>query len=157
MTPIEAAALCRFTKALCPQQAIDEYTPDAWHLALGDLRFEDAKTAVVTAAQKSPFVAPAEIRAEVRALRNGRLTSFGPLPNPPAELADDPEREIEWRRTITRRIADGQPVERPVEVEAPSPEHTARLAELTRGAFREVPAEDDALRPDPSSAEEATA
>lgn len=140
MTPLEAAALCRFTKALCPQQAIDEYTPDAWHTVLGDLRFEDAKEGVAAAARKSPFVSPAEIRAEVKLIRNRRLDEFGPLPAPPSEL--DENGQVEWRRTTLRRIADGEHVPRPETLQA-SPEHTARILELTRNAFRSIPEDDE--------------
>lgn len=116
MTPMEATALCRFTKALCPAQAIDEMTPDAWHLALADLRFEDAKVAVVEAAKLSPFVAPAEIREQVRRMRRERILAFGVLPDPPAGLSD--AEETRWLAETKRAIADGREVERP---ELPAP------------------------------------
>ena len=67
MTHAETVLLTRYVKACCPQQAIDRYTPDAWHDLLGDLAPEDCRAAVVTVAKRQPFVAPAEIRAEVRA------------------------------------------------------------------------------------------
>lgn len=111
MTPLEAAALCRFTKAACPQQAIDEYTPDAWHPILEDIRFEDAKEAVIEAAKSSPFVAPAEIRAHVKRIRRERLLAFGDLPNPPSELSN--EQQAKWLANFARAIADGEQVERP--------------------------------------------
>ena len=31
MTPTESVTLCRLAAAACPQQAIDEWTPDIWH------------------------------------------------------------------------------------------------------------------------------
>lgn len=62
--------LCRFVKALCPQQAIDTYTPDAWFEVLGHLELADCKKAVVTAARRKPFVAPAEIISEIAAVRS---------------------------------------------------------------------------------------
>lgn len=57
--------LARFVKACCPQQAIDEYTPDAWHELLGHLELADCREAAVMVARRQPFVAPAEIIAEV--------------------------------------------------------------------------------------------
>src|SRR5690349_10870199 len=111
MTPLEAAMLCRFTKAACPQQAIDEYTPDAWHPLLADIRFDDAKAAVIEVAKERPFVAPAEIRDQVRRVRRERLRAFGHPPTPPAELND--LEQAGWLANVKRRIADGEHVERP--------------------------------------------
>src|SRR6266487_3205722 len=56
--PHEAVALCRFTSACCPAQKFDEYTPDAWGLILADVRFEDAKAAVVEIKKNSTWVDP---------------------------------------------------------------------------------------------------
>lgn len=104
-------ALCRFTKACCPQQAIDEYTPDAWHELLGDLDFEDCKQAIIEVAKRQPFVAPAEIRQQVRLIRHRRLEVFerrhGQL-RPPAVFRDDVQGEIEWDRNVRSGILSGQ-------------------------------------------------
>lgn len=54
-------------RACCPQQAIDAYTPDAWHDLLGDLDVMDCRRAVAAIVKRQPFVAPAEIRAELLA------------------------------------------------------------------------------------------
>jgi hypothetical protein len=72
MTPTETVMLCRFVKALCPQQAIDTYTPDAWHEVLGHLDLADCKQAVVSAARRKPFIAPAEIISAVATARSAR-------------------------------------------------------------------------------------
>lgn len=45
---------------------MDEYTPDAWHDLLGDLDLADCRAAVAAVAKRQPFVAPAEIIAEIR-------------------------------------------------------------------------------------------
>lgn len=71
----EAVALARYVKACCPQQAIDEYTPDAWHDLLGDLDLDACRHAAARVARRQPFVAPAEIRAEVKAERRDRLAA----------------------------------------------------------------------------------
>lgn len=73
MIPTESLALTRFVRAACPQQKLDEFTPDAWHELLADLAFTDCKAAVVELAKRQPFVSPAEIRAEVRRARNERI------------------------------------------------------------------------------------
>lgn len=108
MSPAEAVMLCRFAKAACPQQAFDEYTPDAWFELLNDLRFEDCKDAVVAVVKRSPFCSPSEIRAEVKRIRFKRISDFGPF-EPPAGIAGD-WREGEyrdWMRDMHQEIADG--------------------------------------------------
>ncbi|ASU81535.1 hypothetical protein CDO52_00890 [Nocardiopsis gilva YIM 90087] len=73
MTREQAVVLCRYVRACCPQQKIDDYTPNAWHDLIGDLDFDDCHEAVKTIARRQPFIAPAEIRAEVRRIRDDRL------------------------------------------------------------------------------------
>jgi hypothetical protein len=69
MTPTETVTLTKYVKACCPQQAIDEYTPDVWHDLLGDLELADCRAAVVTVTRRQPFCAPAEIITEVKRAR----------------------------------------------------------------------------------------
>lgn len=113
MTPQETVLLTAYVKACCPQQAIGEYTPDAWHDLLGDLLLEDCREAVAAVAKRQPFVAPAEIRAEVRKIRDDRLART-PLPAPPAGLADDPGRYQQAVQAGIRRIADGHSLHRAI-------------------------------------------
>ena len=102
----EAAALCRFAKACCPQQKIDEYTPTAWFPLLNDIDFEEAKNALIEVVKRQPFVAPAEIRAEVFRTHRGAAFSLGHI-IPPRELADLPHRENAWKRTLRAAVVDG--------------------------------------------------
>lgn len=106
MTAQEAVLLCRMAKAACPQQQFDQYTPDMWHELLGDLRFDDARMALVQVVKKQPFIAPAEIRDEVKRIRSKRLLDYGYV-TPPAELADNPAAEQAWLYTTLQAIADG--------------------------------------------------
>jgi hypothetical protein len=106
MTHAETVALARYVKACCPQQAIDEYTPDAWHDLLGDLTLADARAAAREVARRQPFVAPAEIRAEVRRIRADRLDR-AVLDAPPAELTDNPGRYKAALDARISQIADG--------------------------------------------------
>jgi hypothetical protein len=103
MIPREVVMLTRYVKACCPQQQIDEYTPDAWQDLLGDLELTDCREAVKTIVGRQPFVAPSEIRAEVRRIRDERLNA-GPIPAP---ATDDPAEYIRQLKATTRRIADG--------------------------------------------------
>ena len=109
MSPEEAVALCRFTAACCPAQKFDEFTPDAWGLILADIRFEDAKVAVVEIKRSSTWVDPSDIIAEVRKVRAKRIAEHGEIV-PPADL--DPDNVIEyvkWLRAAREAIGDGNP------------------------------------------------
>lgn len=107
MSNAEAVMLCRMAKAACPQQQFDQYTPDMWHELLGDLRFVDAREALVEVVKAQPFVSPAEIRDQVKRVRGKRLDAFGPI-IPPFELEGSPIAEREWIREMVRRVGDGE-------------------------------------------------
>lgn len=107
MTPTEAVTLCRYVKAICPQQAVDEYTPMAWADLLGDLRFVDAKEAARTLGQTKHFIDPADIRQEVRRARNRRIDEHPPI-NPPPDLT--PQQQMAWARETARRIGNGETI-----------------------------------------------
>ncbi|REF00269.1 zinc finger domain-containing protein [Thermomonospora umbrina] len=102
----EAVVLVRYVRACCPQQAIDEYTPDAWHDLLGDLDIDACRAAVVTIVRRQPFVAPAEIRAEVRRVREERIAAQRlEAPTPDAAEREEVYRQQLW--VILQRAADG--------------------------------------------------
>lgn len=104
MNRSESVALLRIVRAVCPQQKLDEFTPDAWSELLGDLRLEDCRLAVKALGQRQVFIAPAEIRTEVKRLRRDRLDRQ-PFPIPPPDLT--PVETLAWQRDVTRAIADG--------------------------------------------------
>ena len=106
MTPTEAVGLCRSVKAICPAQAMDAYTPDAWHLVLDDIRLTDAQEAIRALGKIQHFIDPADIRAEVRHIRRKRLAEHGdPIPPEGLSVAE----EIRWLRAARDRIASGEP------------------------------------------------
>lgn len=107
MNSQEAAALCRYTKACCPQQKFDEWTPDAWFDLLGDVPFQVAKAAVVEVAKRQPFVSPAEIRAQVGATHRRVAAEVGHV-TPPWQLAEEPAREQRWLKDYRAAIASGE-------------------------------------------------
>lgn len=133
MTPSETVALTRYVKACCPQQQIDDYTPDAWFDLLGDLEMADCHAAVKVVCKRQPFIAPAEIRAEVRRIRNERLARE-PVPAPPHELADEPGAHRDEIRVAVKRIADGMTrhlaIAAPVREDPPPEEFTEARAKL---------------------------
>ena len=106
MTPSETVLLTRYVKACCPQQQIDDYTPDAWHDLLGDLPAADCREAVIAVAKRQPFVSPAEIRAEIKRIRRDRLDREI-MPAPSSELTEDPGRYKAALQAGIRRTADG--------------------------------------------------
>ncbi|MEV5911095.1 hypothetical protein AB0M00_19605 [Streptomyces chartreusis] len=79
MTPEEVVVLAAYVHALCPAQKIDQYTPDAWidvFEAVPQFSLADCREGASRVAGRQPFVAPAEIIAEVRKLRETRLADF---------------------------------------------------------------------------------
>jgi hypothetical protein len=64
--------LAKYVSACCPQQRFNEFTPDAWHDLLGQYDQAECRTAVIAVASRQPFVAPAEIIAEITAARRAR-------------------------------------------------------------------------------------
>jgi hypothetical protein len=115
MTPQETLTLTRYVKAACPQQAMDRYTPDAWHDLLGDLLFADCREAARNVGKRQPFIAPSEIRAEVREIRAERVRNAGDLEaRVPRELADKPLEYRDWLQRTTQAIADGEPAVRAI-------------------------------------------
>ena len=107
MKPTEAVALCRMVKAYCPQQAIDEYTADAYGDILAPYRLEDCQDAIRNLGRTQAFIAPAEIAEEVRRIRSKRVADYGVI-DPPAGLDPDDVRGYQqWLGAKTRAIADG--------------------------------------------------
>lgn len=108
MTPQEALVLCRYAKAACPQQAFDEYTPDAWADLLADLPFNDAQTALKAVVKRQPFVSPSEIREGVQQIRKERRAAYGPI-SPPDDLDPNDHRAyVRWLTETNRAIDDGE-------------------------------------------------
>ena len=136
MTRPEAVTLCRLAKAACPQQAFDEYTPDAWFELLSDLRFDECKEALFKVAREQPFCSPAEIRKAVRSVRSDRLARFGAMPTPPFELNGDPRAEVEWAKAIRQRVADGELTRE--QWNAQEAELTQRFMPALESTFRHV-------------------
>jgi hypothetical protein len=107
MTPIESLRLTRIVIAACPQQKMDEFTPDIWHEMLADLQFEDCRAAVVAVGRRQPFISPSEIRKEVQSIRDDRIRRAH-ITVPAADAdPDDIRLWLESVRAENKRIAEG--------------------------------------------------
>lgn len=113
MTSEEVVILTKYVKSMCPQQHMDTYTPDAWEDALSDLELFECRRAACEIAKRQPFIAPSEIRAEVRRIRDERL-AHATLSAPSAEIADEPGQYQQAIRAQVRRIADGFSAQRAI-------------------------------------------
>lgn len=112
MNRTEAVQLCRLVKALCPSQAIDQYTPEAWALVLAHVDYDDAKLAVQQLSSlelepgKARYIDPGHIIGQVRRIRAKRIDDHGPI-DPPAGL--NAGEYLHWLRNATNAIAGGRP------------------------------------------------
>jgi hypothetical protein len=101
---LEAVVITRYVRALCPQQKFDEYTADAWIDVLAPYTLDDCKRSAALIAGRQPFVAPAEIVAEVKKLRNARLEGFQ---YEPVDGDDNPKVYLENYRAQRELVANG--------------------------------------------------
>lgn len=132
MNATQSLALTRFVRAACPQQKLDEYTPDAWHELLADLPFTGCKAAVVELAKRQPFISPAEIRTEVRRLRIERCRADMTDPEYPR---DDVAAGIAAIKARRRALGDG--TAEPIAMPPLDPKGRERVERLVLGPIRD--------------------
>ncbi|MFD8234042.1 hypothetical protein ACFV20_19440 [Streptomyces sp. NPDC059696] len=133
MNSKEAAVLCRYVRAACPQQKFDEYTADAWYDILAPYNFDDARQAAARIAHRQPFVAPSEIAAEISKIRSERTHDF--VYEPPT--GDRDPNYLERYRQQLAATGDGA---RPPVIAKELPKRP--VAELLGAVGRQVPAAD---------------
>jgi hypothetical protein len=147
----ETAKLCAAIAQSAPAQKFDDDTPAFWAVLLEDVRYEDAREAVVRLLKRQPFVAPADIVAEVKVIRDDRLDRTElPVPNVDP---DDPRAHLDEIRALRSAIADGAfdadayaKGDITLSGHQPRPAITAEVSKpraveaATRSAFRAVPA-----------------
>lgn len=142
MKPTEVVMLTGYLRAHFPSQPVDEYTTEALEETLRNYPPADCRQALLNIAERGEkWCSPTDIKAEVKRIREKRIADYGVV-QPPADL--DPDNIVgyrQWLTAVNKQIADGS-LTAPAELEqAADPEHVAQWAELTRGAFREVPSE----------------
>ncbi|WP_422652282.1 zinc finger domain-containing protein [Embleya scabrispora] len=137
MDEVEAVDLVRWVQALCPQQHIDRLTGEAWFEVLEPFDFEECKAAATVCAREKPFVAPAEIIAEVRRVHAERLASLVLYEPAPGE---DVEGYLERLRAQIAAVASGRSVPEIARASGP------RLQLVSGGAgLRALPPEVEAV------------
>ena len=107
MIKTEAAALCRYLQACCPQQKFDQFTSDAWFDLLADMPFGLAKLAAQRVASRQPFVSPSEIIATAKAMRKAvdpHITRL--LDDTEGAAPSDPDTDwLTWCKARRERVA----------------------------------------------------
>ncbi|MGD7788200.1 hypothetical protein ACQCX2_07735 [Propionibacteriaceae bacterium Y1700] len=128
----ECGQLLARVVAFCPAQSVDEFTAEAWLIALGDTSYTDATEAVnhLGALELEPgrtrYIEPGHIRHEVRRIRRQRLDT-APVIEPPSGL--DGQEYLDWSRRTRAAIADGHTPTPPVGALVRKPLHLA----ITKG------------------------
>ena len=108
MTPAEAQVLLTMAAAYDNRRPSED-AAKAWAAALGDLRFEDCRDALIGHyARSTDWLMPAMLREPVRQIRAKRIAAAGPL-TPPPDLT--PAETIRWLAGARAAIADGAPVD----------------------------------------------
>ncbi|MDO4413051.1 hypothetical protein [Cutibacterium sp.] len=98
MILIETVYLIRLLRSLCPAQAIDEHTAEAWQPVLDDIDPVDAIKAVYAIAKNHDsrplFIDPRQILNQVRATKADYYERHPPETPPP----EGPKQYLEWVR-----------------------------------------------------------
>ncbi|MFE5909628.1 hypothetical protein ACFQ6B_11165 [Streptomyces wedmorensis] len=121
MLQAETAQLVALVAAMCPSMHLEDTTTDAWHLLLADLDVADVRAAVTRLGRQRSDIAAADIRAEVRAIREERLAR-NPLPLPDSD-PDDPRRYRAELLDLVTAIASGRRVQRTPAAPGGPPSH----------------------------------
>ncbi|MEU1736496.1 hypothetical protein [Streptosporangium sp. NPDC020145] len=122
MTPEETIDLLSLAASF-DRRTVGRADVMAWHAAVGDLDFADARDAVVAHYRDNrEWIMPADVRKRVKAVREERLARQ-PVPAPPAE---------NYRaglRAAIDQIAGGRSVQHALGRSAPTPPNAEYLAE----------------------------
>lgn len=103
MTPADAARILELAASIWPNVRDNTHTREAWYLALSKTNLYDALDAVGSLARDRKTVHVSDVVKRAAAIRESLLRSLPPIPDPPVELADDPQAEILWIRTARER------------------------------------------------------
>ena len=101
----EIVKVIAVVKALVPVQRFDDQAPTAWHLILGDLRFQDVMDVMKPVALANDYITPRALHAAVKNLRAERVKRFGGYTTSVEDLTI--EHDLRERRAIRDAIADG--------------------------------------------------
>ena len=110
MTPAEAQVLLTMASAV-DNRKIDDTgdTAKAWAAMLDDVRFEDAREALIQHFKTSTdYLMPVMIRTAVRKMRAKRIDDHPPLTPPPGLTVLETN---QWLKEARRRIGDGETID----------------------------------------------
>lgn len=106
MTPSQVAELLSVAAAF-DQRTIGEFDIGAWHAAIGDLDFDDARASLVAHYRdRRDRVMPADIRQRVIDLRRSRLAA---VPDPVPDVDPDDPAYFHQLRANRLAVASGHP------------------------------------------------
>lgn len=129
MTPAEAQVLLTMASGV-DNRKIDETgdTAKAWAAILDDIRFDDARVALIEHFKTSTeYLMPVMIRTAVKRMRKKRIDDHPPL-TPPPDLT--PLETIDWLKAARRRIGDGEVIDCDAAYGELKPRHLPELLEL---------------------------
>lgn len=103
MNPADANRILELAASIWPNVRDTLHSREAWYLALAKTNLYDALDAVGSLARDRKTVHVSDVVKRAAAIRESLLRSLPPIPDPPVELADDPQAEILWIRTARER------------------------------------------------------
>lgn len=103
MSPTDANRILELAASIWPNVRDNTHTREAWFLALSKTNLYDALDAVGSLARDRKTVHVSDVVKRAAAIRESLIRSLPPTPDPPVELADDPQAEILWIRTARER------------------------------------------------------
>jgi hypothetical protein len=110
MIPTECVDLVELIQHLCPAQAINAGTPDAWFPLLADVPLDDAVAAVYGAKRHGRrFIDVTDVLDGYDEIRAERLAR-SPEPVPPID-PNDPVAYRDWLRNHRAAVAAGRPTQ----------------------------------------------
>lgn len=103
VNPAEAARIVETAATIWPNVKDTTTTREAWFLALARTNFYDAMDAVGSLAGERKTVHVSDVVKRAERIRLSLVRSLPPVPDPPVELADDPQAEQLWLRVAQER------------------------------------------------------
>lgn len=112
MSPLDAHRVVELASTIWPNVKTDKVTKDGWFLALSQTNLYDALDAVGSLARSNKSVHVSDVVKRAAQIRDQLIRSLPPIPDPPVELADDPQAEMLWMRTARERQLHAARLER---------------------------------------------
>lgn len=103
MNPAEASRLVELASSIWTNVRDNTVTREAWFLALTTTNYYDALDAVGSLARERKSIHVSDVVKRAERIRLSLVRSLPPVPNPPVELADDPQAETHWLRVARER------------------------------------------------------